>query len=296
MSHPNEHGLGFRVKAWLIAARLFVTPWIAVNALLGTSLAGFNLQAWFLAFAITTLVLVSAHFINAWRDFVKGLDRVEEGSVAKPYTAGSQVLPRGWLSLRTVKASAIALLALSACLMVFAPRRLDAWLLYALGVAMALTYTDFFKPRGLGEVALFLGHGFGTTTFAYSLVRPIDPTGISAGILLGMWAGIVYTIDQYTDVQTDFMKKVRNLAYMVFKANVRISQLWYFLLTATLTMQMGFVILGWLPKETLLSIFCLPLGHVAGILIDYNFERGTLLCLVNMWFFALLMSLGILLL
>ncbi len=268
---------------------------MAVNTLLGATLAGFNLRDWILAFVITSCVLLVSHFINAWRDFVKGLDRVEGGSRVKPYTVASQVLPRGWLSLRVVKVSALAFLLLSFILvLLFAPRRFDLWILYCIGVAIALTYTDFFKPRGLGEIALFLGHGFGTTTFAYSFVKPINAEAISAGVLLGVFASVCYTIDQYQDVETDFARRVKNLAYLVFKANMRISQLWWFLVTASLTMQAGLVLMGWLPSKTMLTVFCLPLAHVVGILLDYDFSKGVLIGLLNMWLYALLMALGVL--
>jgi len=264
------------------------------NILLGVSLAGFDAVKWLLSFAIVLSILTAGHFLNDWRDFVKGLDKIDEGSIAKPYTAGSQVLPHGWLSLRTIKISTVAFLALSAILLVFAPRRIDVYLFYGIGVSMALTYTDILKPKGLGEVALFLGHGFGSTSFAYSLVKPVDLTGLSAGALLGFWAGIVYTIDQWQDVTTDFAEKVKNLAYMMFKANMKISQLWYFLVTASLVMQVSMVLMGWFPSETLATILILPLAHIVGVLLDYQFDKGVLLALVTMWLYPTFASLGLL--
>ena len=282
-----------KLKAWIIAGRFFAAPWMLVNTLLGVVLAGFDVSKWILSFAIALTILTSGHFLNAWRDYTKGLDKVDEGSAAKPYTAGSQVLPQDWLSLRTVKTSTVALLALSGLLLLFAPRRIDTYIFYGLGISMALTYTDWFKPRGLGEMSLFLGHGFGSTNFAYSLVKPVDLTGLSAGILLGFWAGIVYTIDQWQDVETDFRQRVKTFAYMAFKANMKISQLWYFLVTGSLVMQVAMVLMGWFPSETLTTIFILPLAHVTGVLLDYNFDKGVLLALVTMWLYATAAALGL---
>ena len=284
-----------KFKAWIIAGRFFGAPWMLVNALLGVTLAGFDIVKWLHSFAITVSILVSGHYLNAWRDFAKGLDEVDEGSAAKPYTAGSQVLPHGWLSLRTIMVSAVVFLALSALLLLFVPRRIEVYLLYGLGVSMALTYSDIFKPKGLGEIALFLGHGFGATNFAYSLVRPIDLTGLSAGFLMGFWAAIIYTIDQWQDVTTDFAMRVKTFAYMVFKSNMKISQLWYFLVTASLVTQASMVLMGWLPSRTLASIFVLPLAHVVGVLLDYDFERGVLLALVTMWLYPTLSALALML-
>jgi len=289
VKHPGK------IQAWLIAGRVFALPWILCNTFLGVVLAGFNLMMWGLAFGIVSSVLLAGHFLNGWRDFVKGFDKIN-GSISKPYTAGSQVLPRGWLSLRTFQITTIVLFVLSFLLLItFASLRIDVLLLYALGMFCAITYTDVAKVHGYGEVWLFLGHGFGTTTFAYSLIRPLDLTGISAGILLGLWAGVVYTIDAWQDVETDFTKKVKNLAYLVFKGNMRISQLWYFLLTASIVTQVGMTLMGWLPYATLLTIFILPLGHITGVWLDYQFDKGVLLALCTMWLYPLLASLGVLL-
>jgi len=282
------------VKAWLIAGRFFAAPWMLVNTLLGVTLAGFNPTTWLLSFLTVLSVLTAGHFLNGWRDYVKGLDEVDEGSTAKPYTAGSQVLPQGWLSLRTVKISSIVFFVLSVLLLSLAPRRVDVYLLYVLGVSMALTYTDLFKPRALGEVSLFLGHGLGSTCFAYSLVKPVDLTGLSAGVLLGFWAGIVHTIDQWQDVTTDFSQKVKSIAFMVFKANMKISQLWYFLITGSIVMQLGMVLMGLFPPETLATIFILPLAHITGILLDYQFNKGVMLALLTMWLYPVSSSLGLL--
>jgi len=278
------------IKAWLICARLFGLPWIATNVLVGVSLAGFSLEKWLLSFLVVGSVLISAHFFNAYYDFVKGFDKVKGGSKPKPYTAGSQVLPRGWLSLRAVKISTFAWLIISLILMFFTPRRIDVYLLYALGVFVAFAYSIWFKPKGLGEIALFLGHGFGACTFAYSMVKPVTFEAVAAGTLLGMWAGMMYTIDQWIDTETDFAKRVKNFAYIVARANMRISLFYYFAVTAIITMHFGFVLMGLLPTSTLKTILLLPLFHFTGVLLDYHFEKGVLMALLGMLFYPILMA------
>ena len=259
-------------------------------------MAGFDVWRWLLAFAVTSCVLISGHFFNSWIDYVRGFDRVEGGSRAKAYTAGSQVLPRGLLSLGAVKASTFAWLSLAVALLFLAPTRIDVCALFALGASCAFAYSLWLKPKGLGEVGLFLGHGLGATCFAYSLVKPLDFAGLAAGVLMGFWAGVVYTVDQWQDVETDFAKRVKNLAYLMFRANFRPSYLWFFLVTGAFTLQFGFVLLGLLPAKTLLTLLVLPSSHVTAVLLDYDFRRGVLLGLASMWLYALLASLGALLL
>ena len=280
-----------KLKAWVICARPFALAWIAVNVLVGVSLAGFSLKKWFFSFLVVGSVLISAHFFNAYFDFIKGFDKVEGGSKPKPYTAGNQVLPRGWLSPRTVKISTFAWLIVSLILMFFAPRRIDVYLLYALGVFVAFAYSLWFKPKALGEICLFLGHGFGTSTFAYSLVRPITAEALAAGTLLGLLAGVIYTVDQHQDVETDFAKRVKNYAYLITKANMRLSTFFYFAITAVVTIHLAFVLMGILIASTLKALLLMPLFHFAGVLLDYQFEKGVWAVLIAIWLYPILMAL-----
>jgi len=274
---------------WMFwAARPFAIPWVFVNTLLGATLAGIDWLKWLVAFVMVGMVLVASHYINSWRDFIRGFDKLEEGSTAKPYTSASQILPRGLLDTSDVTRGALVLLALATALMVvYAPRRLDVWLLYALGLFCAVTYTDFFKVHAIGEIPLFLGHGFGASTFAYSLIKPIDSTAIAVGILLGLWSAMAYTLDQYKDVETDFAKRAKDLAYLMFKAQIKPSAYVWFVGSATTTLAVAFVIVGILPTEFLSSLSILPLVHITGIVIDYDFDKGVLLALLAMWLYAL---------
>ena len=244
-----------KLKAWIIAGRFFATPWILVNTLLGVKLAGFDFKAWIISFAIVFSILLGAHYMNAWRDYVLGFDRLENGSRAKPYTAASQVLPRGWLTLQEVKASTFAFFALSIILFIlYVPKRADTIALFIMGLSVAVTYTDYLKPKGFGEIGLFLGHGFGACTFAYSLVKPVTGEALAAGTLLGMLAGMSYTIDQWVDTETDFARRVKNYAYLLTRANMRLSTFFYFAVTAVVTIHLAFVLMGVLRASTLKAL------------------------------------------
>ena len=283
--------LGKKIKAWIVAGRFFAGPWIAVNTFLGAKLAGFDFNAWLLGFGVVFSILLASHYMNAWRDWVLGVDRLEEGSRAKPYTAASQLIPRGEFTVGEAKAATLGwfLVAVGLFLM-FAPKRPDTFALLALGIFVAATYTDFAKRHAIGELYLFLGHGFGATTFAYSLVKPVTIEALCAGILLGFWAGILYTIDQWQDVETDFARRIKNFAYMVARANMRLSTFYYFGITAIVTMHFGMALMGLLPTSTLKTILLLPLYHFTGVLLDYQFERGVLLALLGMWLYPILMA------
>jgi len=280
-----------KLKAWIIAGRFFAAPWILVNTLLGVKLAGFDFKTWILSFVIVFSVLLGSHYMNAWRDWILGFDRIENGSKVKPYTAASQVLPRGWLTLKEVKLSTFAFFALSIIIFIlYAPKRADSISLYILGMFCALTYTDLGKKHSMGELYLFLGHGFGASTFAYSLVRPITAEALAIGILLGLLAGLVYTIDQWQDVETDFQKRVKNYAYLIARANMRLSTFFYFAVTAVVTIHLAFVLMGVLPASTLKALLLMPAFHFSGVLLDYQFEKGTWMALLSIWLYPILMG------
>jgi len=281
-----------KLKAWIIAGRLFSGPWILVNTLLGVKLAGFDFKTWMLSFVIVFSILLGSHYLNAWRDYVLGFDQLENGSKAKPYTAASQVLPRGWLTLKEVKLSTFAFFALSIIIFIlYAPKRLDTMALFLLGIFVATTYSDWWKPKGFGEVALFLGHGFGASTFAYTLVKPITGEALAAGTLLGLLAGVVYTVDQWIDTETDFSKRVKNYAYLMAKADIRLSAFLYFAVTAVVTIHLAFVLMGILRASTLKALLLMPLFHFAGVLLDYQFEKGVWVTLIAIWLYPILMAL-----
>jgi len=280
-----------RLRAWVGAQRFFVLPLLLSFTFFGTSLAGFDPRAWAAAMLVTGSVWISSHNINNWRDFVRGVDRARGGSVAKSYTAACQILPRGLLSLRTVKLTAAGWVALSlvalACLV---PARPDTLALYCLGLAMALTYTDLWKPAGLGPACAFVAF-LALVSFSYSVVRPFDSTAAAAGALAGMLWSHMFLLDQLPDVRGP-VRRAKNLVEMIFKAELRPSSLFWFGATAVFVMQMGFVLLGWLHGGTLLSVLSLPLAHVAGIALDFDFQRGVLVGIAWMNGFALLAGAG----
>jgi len=285
-----------KIKAWFVSLRPFTVFWMAANCLLGLALAGFELSAWILAFGITNSILFAGHLLNNIRDFQKGLDKVEEGSEEKAYTSASKILPSGILSVKTMLVSALAFVGLgTTLLLIFCPVRWDVWLLFFLGVAMIGSYTDFWKPRGFPEISLFLGHGVATTAFAYSLVEPVSLTAVSAGVLMGLFAASLSTLDAWKDVETDYAQRVRNLAWTIAQANLPISQFCIGSLMMIYVVQMGMVLMGLLPSMTLLTVFLLPLGHLTNIILEKDFDKGVMLYLLMMWLFAILMSLGVLL-
>ena len=283
-----------KAKAWFIAARPFAIPYWVTNVALGVALAGWNLNAFIVAASIVTLIGLSAHFTNNWRDYVKGVDTLEDGSKPKAYTPASQLLPRGILTVKDMKIATVFCLLIAFLLAGIYLRRLDQIIIFLIGVFAAVAYTDLLKPKGFGEVAMFIGFAM-SSAFGYTMIKPFDYTAFATVVVTGMIPTIAYTIDQLPDVETDLARRIKNLSYYVFKANISISSILWFAVTATFTLIVGFIVVGWLPQEMLIMAATLPLWHISGIIVDNDLEKGIVLALVAYFLYLLLPTVFLLL-
>lgn len=284
-----------KLKAWFIAGRFFVIPIFLVPfTFFGVALADFNLHAWAVAMLVIGSVWISAHFMNDWRDYALGVDSLKGGSVAKVYTAASQVLPRGLLSVRTIQLSALAFLLTSLlAFLLLVPLRIDTVLSYCFGVVMALTYTDYIKPKRGCEIWWGLIF-FCLVFFSCCVASPMNFTTIAAATTVTMVGLMLHPLDQYPDLKEP-IGEVNNLGELLFKAKIKLSGVFWFLVTAMFTMQMGFILLTWLPIGTLISLFSLPLAHITGVFIDYDLKKGMPLFLLWSAIYPTLAGLGALL-
>jgi len=284
-----------RLYIYFIASRPFTVPWITANTFAGCMLAGFDLYTFILASLIANIGLFTVHYWNNLRDWARGVDKLEPGgSVAKPYTAASQLIPYGLMAWwENAILGALCLATATALFVLFAPKTVYTVALFAMGVFLVATYTDLFKPRGLGEVALFLGHGFGVSTFAYALTLGyVDLKAVSLGTILGLHAASFYTIDQWQDaVVSGFKGRVSSLAELLVGAKVSISQYYYGAITGIVAIHIAFVLMGLLPASTLKAILLLPLFHITGLMMEYRFIQGVLLGLTGMVLYPILMAL-----
>lgn len=280
----GRFGLKHYVKAWIISTRAFALPWAVGYALFGALLAGVSDWSAALGACITvSLVLLAGHFINNYRDVERGVDPIvsdpEEArkiiSSIKPYTAAAWIVPLQITSIRFQKASAVAMLLLSMlayCLLV--PKTLYTLVFYVIGVFMAISYTDFWKPKRIGEAAAFIGHGFATTAFGYLAQSPDILNAMLAGVVPGFISALAYSVDQYLDIKTDFVERVRSIAEAWFNSRLplglyvlAIVAFLYHLLTA-------WVALGIYPKGVLLAYILLPFYLLTIARVEYDREKG----------------------
>jgi len=272
------------IWAWLISARLIAVPWVFLYTLFGALVAGVRDWGSAVGACVTvSLVLLASHFINNYRDVVRGVDRYVDDprearkiiSTLKPYTAAAWVVPLRITGIWFQKASAIVMLAASAIVYVLfvhsGPLTLG---LYLLGVFMALTYTDFWKPMRLGEVAAFLGHGFATSAFGFLSQSGDVLAAMLVGVVPGFISALAYSVDQYADIKTDFVERVRSIAEAWFNSKlplglyiIAIVGFFYHLITV-------WVALGIYPRGVLLTYVLVPFFLITAARVEYDREKG----------------------
>jgi 1,4-dihydroxy-2-naphthoate octaprenyltransferase len=272
------------VQAWVISTRFFALPWAMTFCLFGAALAGVrDWQVAVVASIVTGLALLAAHFRNNYRDVEVGIDRyvdsVEEArrviSTIKPYTAAAWLVPLRITSIRFQKVNEYASLLLAALLyaLYVLPKAPLTLPVFVLGVFFAETYTDVWKRRGLGEIACFMGHGYLSTLFGY-LSQAVDLRALLVGVVPGLISGLVYSIDQYVDLKSDFVVRVRNLAEAWFKSELPLSLYVLIAYAFFVASTHIFVTVGIYPRGVLIVLATLPPVLVNAPRLEYNRERA----------------------
>ena len=303
----GRFGLKHYFWAWVIGSRFFAIPWASMYALFGALVAGFKdpLRG-VLSAVVVALVLLAAHYRNNYRDVELGVDKIVEDpneaskiiSVIKPYTAAAWLVPLKITGITMHKVSEYAFLALATAIYLiyfaFDPNLLIRTLpAYALGVLLAETYTDFWKPRRLGEVSAFLGHGFASVVFGYLSQSPNVINALIAGLPAGFISGTAYSVDQYLDVKTDFVRRVRAIYESWFNSRMPLA-LYVLTITAFYYMVLiTYVAINAYPKEVLLTLTLIPYILHRAPALEWEREkavRDLVVVIVNV--LPLLMCLG----
>ncbi|RLG86313.1 MAG: hypothetical protein DRO39_03510 [Thermoprotei archaeon] len=292
------------VWAWLISTRAIALPWVALYTLFGCLLAGVKDPAAALGAVLTVcFTLLASHFRNNYRDVELGIDRYVDDpgeaekvvSTLKPYTAAAWLVPLRITSVGFQKANEALFLGLSAAayaLMVL-PGHPETLPLYALGVFMAESYTDWWKRWRLGEAAAFLGHGFSTVAFGYLSQSPDALAAALAGVPTGLISALAYSVDQFVDIKTDFVERVRSVYESWFNSRMPLGL--YVLVAVALYMNVltAWVAAGIYPPGTLLAMAIAPPVLLRAPALEWDRE-GALrdLALLITWLLPALMCIG----
>lgn len=303
----NRFGLKHYVQAWIISARLFAIPWVVLYTLFGILLAGVtSIERAVSAVLIVTFTLLAAHFNNNYRDVEIGVDKyvesIEEAekilSRMKPYTAAAWIVPLRITSIKFQKINELVFTTLSIAtyLVSFTKNPVTTITtapILALGILLARTYTSIFKKHRLGEISSFLGHGFGTTCFGYLSQKPDVIAAILAGIPTGLLSGLVYSIDQFIDIKTDFVERVRSIYESWFNSRMPLGLYVLIITVFWYNTVIAWVAAGLYPRGVLITLSLIPIILYLSPQLEYNREKTLLkMIVVATTMIPLLMCIG----
>jgi len=302
----GKFGFAHYVKAWVISARLFALPWCGLYACFGALLAGVSDPVAMLGSVLTVVfVLLASHFRNNYRDVELGIDRYVDSpeeaeeiiSTLKPYTAAAWLVPLRITSTRFQKINEFLFLTLSLITYVVLVDPLSRPLtipFYVLGVLAGELYTDVIKIKRLGEAAAFLCHGFSTVAFGYLSQSPDILAAVLAGIPTGLISALAYSVDQFVDIKTDFVERVRSIYEAWFNSRMPLGLYVIIIVMLYLNVLIAWVAAGIYPPGTLLAMVVIPPVLFRAPALEWDRDRALRdLAVLITWLLPALMCAGV---
>lgn len=283
-----------KLKSYWTSLRAFTIFWIIANSILALGCAklwndSFSVTHAVIAFLCVNFVLFFAHEMNNLIDYIRGVDKLEEGSQAKAYTAASQLLPSGQMTTAETTALGLACLTIGTMCLYFI-FNIYTLIFAAIGVFLAITYTPIFKRYGFQELALALGHGIATTCFVYSAVAPFSYKIFLTSAIPAIFAAGMITLDAWKDIETDLASRVKSYAQKLFELNVSPGSYGSWIFSVVVLAHFALILLNILPAITLAALFTIPLFHLSSVMINQHFDKGFLLYLIGMWAYPLMIG------
>jgi 1,4-dihydroxy-2-naphthoate octaprenyltransferase len=269
-----------RARVWLAEMRApFLTAAI-VPVILGTCIAWastgiFLLDVFFLTLLGGMFIHVGANISNDYFDHKSGTDDINVDYV-RPFTGGSRMIQRGWMTPREVFAEAMVFFILGGGIGLYLAytRGWEVLILGVIGVGSGFFYTAppfRFVSRGYGEV--FIGLNFGvlmtlgayfvqTQVLAWEAVFPSIPVAI-------LITAVLY-INEFPDHDAD--KGVGKLTIVVRLGRARAAKGYVVLMISVYLSVLLPIFLNLTSWYTILGVASLPLAVLASryALVHYN--------------------------
>ena len=214
-----------KVKAWLSSLRAPFLTASAMPALVGASAAYwhkglFDFNRFLLSLSGVLCIHLGANLLNDFFDDLTGCDRINLEPT--PFSGGSRVIQRKWLSPSVILISSIGFFGIG----IFEGLLLNSMVpgniilkIGLAGLACGVLYTALpvkLSYRGLGEVAVLLA--FGPLLVAGTYVAQtsrIDSFIFLVGLPPGLLVASILLINEVLDVRWDALAQKRNLVVML---------------------------------------------------------------------------------
>lgn len=245
--------------AWKTAARVHTLPAAVVPVMVGAGLAlgdgvfRWDAFAWALVGAVA--IQVAANFANDASDARRGADTPDRIGPPRMVALGMITSRAMWAA--TWGAITIAAVAGVALTLIAGPAIL---LVGAVSVIAMLAYVGGPAPygyRGLGEVFVFIFFGLVATVgsrFVHDGTAPLAAWLVA--IPIGLLATAILVVNNLRDIDTDRSAGKRTLAVILGERRTR--AMFALLLYGSLTLLAVYVLLGLVPRGTMLAVLVIP--------------------------------------
>jgi 1,4-dihydroxy-2-naphthoate octaprenyltransferase len=269
-----------KLRIWLAEMRApFLTAAI-VPVILGTCVAwassGIFLPNVFLLTLIAGVFIhVGSNIANDYYDHRSGTDDINVEFV-RPFTGGSRMIQRGWMSPREVFVEAIFFFALGGGIGVYLAytRGIEVLMLGVIGVGSGFFYTAppfRFVSRGYGEVFIGLNFGVLMTLGAYFVqTQVLAWAAVFPSIPIAILITAVLYINEFPDSDAD--KAAGKLTIVVRLGRRRAANGYLILMISVYLSILIPILLNLVSWYTILGIATLPLAYLASryALTHYN--------------------------
>jgi len=200
-----------------------------------------------------------ANLLNDYYDHVSGAD--DNNPVKTPFSGGTLVIQDGLLPPAQIKIAGRAAFAVGALLFIWLSA-LTGWpmfLLAVFGFLAGYLYTTrpvWLAYRGWGE--LMIGLAFGPALVAtgeYTQGGRISTEAVLIGVLVGLWAAAIITINEIPDYVADKAAGKRTLVVR-FGPQFGLT-LWASLLYLSVALLIGGIYIGVLPPQMVIALLAL---------------------------------------
>jgi 1,4-dihydroxy-2-naphthoate octaprenyltransferase len=271
-----------KIRVWLAEMRApFLTAAI-VPVILGTCVAWastgiFLLDVFLLTLIAGVFVHIGANISNDYFDHRSGTDDVNEEFV-RPFTGGSRMIQRGWMTPREVLAEAIVFFSLGGGIGLYLAytRGIEILVLGIIGIGSGFFYTAppfRLVNRGIGEIFIGLNFGVLMTLGAYFVqTQVLAWEAIFPSIPIAILITAVLYINEFPDYSAD--KSVGKLTAVVRLGRKRASKGYVVLMAALYLSILLPILLNLTNWYTIMGLATLPIAVLASKYVLRHYDQS----------------------
>ena len=273
-----------RLRLLFLSTRPMFFPAIVLPILIGASTAWYThrvFDGWYFILTLVAGVLYHGgmNVLNDYFDHLNGTDDINRGAL-HPYTGGSGMIQKGFMSPGEVLSFAIVLLGLGslAGLYLAVERGYVLLIIGLVGLLSGIFYSAppvFLAGRGLGEVTVGMNFGLFTVLGSYFVqTGSITMEAVFASLPISFLVSALLYINEFPDYEADRISGKHTIVVRLGPKRGRWGMV-FLVLMAYISVIAG-IVAGYLPMLSILSVlsFGFALSSTVGLIKNYHGGPG----------------------